>query len=128
MILTGIDMVEIPRIQKSISNSRFMNRIFGPLEKGELETSGRIAQRAASGFAAKEAFGKALGTGMCGFLFNEVEVLHDMKGAPYFHLSGKAGEIVKTNKLSISLSITHTAHYAVAVVVISTENERLCFD
>ena len=68
-------------------------------------------------FAAKEAFAKALGTGVRGFSLNEVSVAHDEWGAPFLRLSGSALAIAEEKNLSFSLSLTHTDGMAGAVVV-----------
>ena len=74
------------------------------------------AEHLAGAFAAKEAFAKALGTGIRGFSLCEVEVLHDTLGAPYFALSGKAAALAEARALEFTLSITHTGTLAAAMV------------
>ena len=61
------------------------------------------------------AFAKALGTGLRGFALNEVEVLRDALGKPYFALSGRAA--ARAEGLVFSLSLTHDGGYAAAFVV-----------
>lgn len=112
----GIDLVEISRIEKSIQNPRFRTRVFGPSEQ-KLLNSPRAAERAAANFAAKEAFSKALGTGICGFSLSEVEVLRNEQGAPYLALSGRAKVLAEEQGLSFAVSLTHTGEYAEAVVI-----------
>jgi len=121
MISTGIDLIEISRIRKSMQNERFIQRIFGNSELAELELTGFSAQRAAALFAAKEAFGKALGLGISGFSFKDVEVLHNSTGMPFLIFSGKAKELVENKAFRFSLSITHTKDYAACVVVAYNE-------
>ncbi len=117
--LSGIDMVEIDRIARSMENPRFISEVFGLDEQLELQKKGekRRIESAAGAFAAKEAFGKALGTGIVGFDLNEVQILHNEKGAPYFLLSGRAKALAEAQKLQFSVSITHTATTAAAIVV-----------
>lgn len=71
----------------------------------------------AAAFAAKEAFSKALGTGVRNFKLQEVSVGHDALGAPYFVFTGSAKEIVEERGLTFSLSLTHTDQVAAAFVV-----------
>ena len=71
----------------------------------------------AANFAAKEAFAKALGTGVRGFALGEVAVLRDSLGAPYFALSGRAKELAVGRGLAFSVSLTHTDELAAAFVV-----------
>lgn len=112
----GIDLIEVARIRKSMENPRFTARIFGK-EEQKLLTGAHAAERAAANYAAKEAFGKALGTGISGFSLCEVEVLRDALGAPYLSLSGKAAEIAAARGLRFLCSLTHTADYAQAIVI-----------
>lgn len=78
---------------------------------------GKKAESVAANFAAKEAFSKALGTGVRGFSLNEVSVLRDESGAPFFAFSGNAERIVKERKLGFSVSLSHTKNMACAMVV-----------
>lgn len=116
MIRNGIDLVEIERIRRSAESPAFLARVFGAQECEEWKQRGEKAEHLAGAFAAKEAFAKALGTGIRGFSLNEVEVLHDTLGAPYFALSGKAAAIAEASALEFSLSITHTSTLAAAMV------------
>lgn len=121
MIQTGIDLVEIARINDALTkNPRFITRFFGSNEQAmfkEIKTNKARVQSIAGNFAAKEAFSKALGTGLVGFSLNEVEVLRKENGAPYIKLSGKALALTKKTVANISLSISHTDTYATAIVI-----------
>lgn len=123
MLRNGIDFVEIERIAKSIQNPTFCNRVYGEKEREEWQARGAKAESAAAAFAAKEAFSKALGTGIRGFKLSEVEVLHDSLGAPYFVFSGAAKAIVEEKNLRVTLSITHTRTVAAAEVLTYTKGE-----
>ena len=111
----GIDTVEITRIQKALEIRGFKERVYSPAELEMLEKKGRPAQSFAANFAAKEAFSKALGTGVAGFSLNEVSVLRDKRGAPYIELSGRAEELAKEKSFTVSL--THTRLDATAIVI-----------
>lgn len=119
MISNGIDLVEIKRIEKSIKSETFLKRVYGEKELRELKS--KSPKSYAGAFAAKEAFSKALGSGIVGFGLNEVEVLHRENGEPYFCLSGRAKKTAEEKGLSFALSITHTGEYAAAVVTAYTE-------
>ena len=119
MITNGIDLIEIKRIEKSLQSESFLNEVYGADERKELE--GKRAESYAAAFCAKEAFSKALGTGVRGFLLSEVEVLHKENGMPYLKLSGRAKEKAEEMNLEFSLSITHTDEYAAAVVTAYTK-------
>ena len=121
-IVTGIDSVEIARVERLMEKERFFTEILGKEEYAMYQKRGLRAESIAGAFCAKEAFGKALGTGISGFSWNEVEVLHDEKGKPYYSFSGKAKEIVETESLVFDLSITHTKTAATAIAVACKAN------
>lgn len=120
MLLVGIDLIEIGRIKKSMKNPRFCSRVLGSTEYSQLEMRGFSAQSVAASFSAKEAFSKAIGTGLSGFSLSEVELLRSSDGKPWLKLSGSALEIAAKRKLEFSVSVTHTKEYA-AVIVIGEE-------
>lgn len=93
----------------------FLKKFYGERELAELEKRGVPAQSVAAAFAAKEAFSKALGTGISGFSLREVELLHEDSGKPYLFLSGSAKELA--GKLSFDVSVTHTDALASATVI-----------
>ncbi len=120
----GLDMVEISRMAECLENPRFLERVFGKREREEWMARRMSPQSAAAAFAAKEAFSKALGTGLRGFALSEVELLHDDLGAPYLALSGKAQAIAQERGLTFSVSLTHTKELAAAVVVVQESGDR----
>lgn len=111
----GIDTVEIERIRKSCANGRFMEHVFSTEEQEHLSQKRDPYPSAAADWAAKEAFSKALGTGVRGFELNEVSCLRDELGAPYLVLTGKAKQAAEG--LAFSVSLTHTAELASAIVI-----------
>lgn len=122
MILkTGIDIIEIRRIQTAIDRhgERFLKRVF--TEKEILECRGR-ANALAVRFAAKEAAAKALGTGIGPIAWREVETLHKWSGEPYLVLHGSADIIARKAGLGVwAVSLSHSQDNAIAVVVASSE-------
>lgn len=83
-IKTGIDLIEINRIKESVDKSeRFLQKYFGEEEIALFEKTGSY-QSIAGNFAAKEAFSKAMGTGVRGFSLNEVQTLRDEPGRPLY--------------------------------------------
>ena len=115
MIALGLDLLEIDRIRRSLQNPRFVERVFGAQEREQLSARGLPAQSAAACFCAKEAFGKALGTGIRGFLLTEVQLLREPSGQPYLFLSGSALRLAEERGLRFSVSVTHTKNYAAVV-------------
>jgi holo-[acyl-carrier protein] synthase len=121
---TGIDIVEVERIQRSIVKSEnFKKLVFSPEEINYCENEGSGFQSYAGRFAAKEAFFKALGTGWSGDLaFHEVSVLNDKNGKPFIKLFGETLKIMdKRSPTIVHVSISHSKHYATAVVIIENQ-------
>ncbi|MCI8496760.1 MAG: holo-ACP synthase [Clostridiales bacterium] len=117
MYAIGLDMTELSRIEHSMKNRRFCRRILGQREYDQLAGRGMPVQSVAASFAAKEAFGKALGTGIRGFALREVELLRRETGEPYLHLSGNAAKMAEGRGCSFCVSVTHTKTCAAAVVL-----------
>ncbi|QNK40920.1 NAD(P)H-hydrate dehydratase [Caproicibacter fermentans] len=115
MLLIGTDLVEIARIRKSMRNPLFCARILGKSEYEQLARRGFPAQSVAASFCAKEAFSKAVGTGLSGFCLREAELLREPNGKPRLQLTGKAAHLAENMRFSVS--VTHTAETAAATVV-----------
>lgn len=115
----GMDLVRIGRIEKSLARPGFFERVYGARERALLAQSPRRAERAAANFAAKEALGKALGTGLFAeFSPAEAEALRDERGAPYLAFSGRAAALMRARGLTAHLSLTHEGGFAAAFVVL----------
>lgn len=116
-VSTGVDLVEVDRIAGTLARfgERFLQRIYTP---AELAIIGRNPVRLAGRFAAKEACAKALGTGIDGPRWREVECLRDAIGKPVLHLHGlAAARALQLGWQSLDISISTTHRFAVAVVV-----------
>lgn len=111
----GIDLAEVARIRKAMENPRFLEEFFTGEERAYITARHTPEQSAAGAWAAKEAFSKAVGTGVRGWSLREVEVLHDPLGKPYIRLHGRAAE--QFSEYAFSLSISHTDTMAAAVVL-----------
>lgn len=118
----GTDIVLFERFQRFIDegNNALMQRLFTEQERIICEARKGAAACYAARFAAKEAFLKALGSGLRdGLSWQDMEVINDELGKPGLHLSGKALEIFSAKQLSkIFLSLSHDGGYAVAMVVL----------
>ena len=114
----GIDAVNIDRLKKW--KPSMFERFFHPDELRTANDRGLSGVASlASRFAAKEAFGKALGTGLKGFTLKEVAVLNDEKGKPILHLTGRALDAFESAGGEYHhVSLTHEHDYAVAAVII----------
>lgn len=117
MYSVGIDMIEIERIEKSILSERFLKTTFGKQELKEFEQKNFKAESLAGAFCAKEAFAKAIKTGLSGFKLCEVELLHKENRAPYLCLSGSAKRKAEELGLEFDVSVSHTKTIATAVVI-----------
>jgi holo-[acyl-carrier protein] synthase len=119
---SGIDMVEIARIQQSVERfgQRFLDRVYTAAEQAYCLRKRKSAESLAARFAAKEAGAKALGTGISrGVNWLEIEVVREPGGRPALRLHGRAAEIAGKLKVAhAALSITHTADLSMASVVL----------
>ena len=119
---SGIDLVEIARIQQSLERfgQRFLNRVFTPAEQAYCMRKRNAAESLAARFAAKEAGAKALGTGISrGVNWLEIEVVREPGGRPNLRFHGRAAEIAaQLGVAHAALSITHTASLSMANVIL----------
>lgn len=118
----GIDIVEVARIQKSIEKGNgFKEMVFSKEEIVYCESKGKPYESYAGRFAAKEAFFKAIGTGWVGDLaFNEVSVEADENNKPILNLKGNTRKVVALEQVRLHVSISHSEHYATAVIIIES--------
>ena len=121
IICTGIDIIEIDRIQNVLSQygNRFLNKIFTP---DEIQYCRGRSPNLAGRFAAKEATMKALKTGTRGVSWKDIEVIRASNGAPSIKLYNR--ELAWSESLgvsSLSISFSHSRDYAVASVIASSK-------
>lgn len=122
----GTDLAEVARIRQSVADygDRFLNRVFTEIERQYAMRRKNFAERLAARFAAKEAGMKAIGTGWRkGVTWQDFEVVNEPSGRPTLRLSGAAAErAAQLGARRISLSLTHTAETAFAVVILEDGN------
>ena len=117
MHVHGIDIVEIYRIKQAIDEwgTRFTKRVY---TDNEIEICQAQVEELAVRFAGKEAVMKALGTGMRGIAWRDIEILRNELGAPLVNLHGsaesKAGELAI---FDLCISLSHSREYAIASVI-----------
>ncbi|MCC3358074.1 holo-ACP synthase [Bacillus sp. REN16] len=115
IIGTGIDIVELERINKVLQRQKkFVDRILTNREKEKFLrlSESRQIEFLAGRFAVKEAYSKAVGTGIGGNLsFLDIEALSDENGKPV---------LTKPLNHKAHLSITHSKEYAVAQVILES--------
>jgi holo-[acyl-carrier protein] synthase len=122
----GIDTIEVARIARSIATygDQFLKRIYSESEIRYCVGRPHAAEHFAARFAAKEAYAKAIGTGVRRkFNWKDVVVEKEMSGRPFIRLAGemenRARRIIGKD-FAIQLSITHTKELAEAMVTIET--------
>ena len=118
----GIDIVRIDRMKKWIVRPFLMQRYFHEKEIEDAKSRGASsAMSLAARFAAKEAFGKALGTGLMGISLKEIQVQNNHNGKPGMLLYGNAKKAFeRSGGKKIHVSLTHETDNAIAVVVIES--------
>ena len=120
----GIDVIEIGRVQAVLDRhgERFLRRVY--TEDEVRHCRGRVPELAAR-FAAKEAVMKALGTGVRGVGWRDIEVLPNRRGKPLVFLYGRGAARAETIELrGLEISLTHSKQYAMASVVGETGPQR----
>jgi len=119
----GTDLVDISRIKFFIKkNKNYKKKIFSLKEIKYCDSKFNKISSYAKRFAAKEAFTKALGTGISkGISFNEISINNNSDGKPFIELLGRTKTIVKNiikKKNKIYLSLSDEKNFALAMVVI----------
>ena len=119
----GTDIIKNSRIKNSIKKKNFINRVFVKNEVLESRNKKDKLLFFSKRFAAKEALVKALGTGFRhNISFQDISVLNNKKGKPYFLISNNLRKIIKNklkiNRFKIFLSISDEKNYSIAYVVI----------
>ena len=124
-IAHGIDLVDFPRIAEMVARhgQRFMDRVFTKAEQEYADANKNRMEKLAGRFAAKEAILKLLGTGWRGKIaWTDIEIINNRLGQPQVTVSGEVKEIAKKLGIGdISVSITHTASFAIASAMALTK-------
>ncbi|MCP4612871.1 MAG: holo-[acyl-carrier-protein] synthase [Planctomycetes bacterium] len=128
IVAHGIDLVDCPRIEAMVERHgrRFIERVFTASEQAYAEANKNGIEKLAGRFAAKEAILKLMGTGWRGKIaWTDVEVINNSSGQPEVTLSGEVEKIAgKLGIKHISISITHTANFAIASAVALTQSNE----
>ena len=128
IVAHGIDLVDCPRIEQMMQRhgERFLKRVFTASEQAYAEASRNTVEKLAGRFAAKEAVLKLMGTGWRGKIaWTDIEIVNNISGQPEVTLAGEVEKIAdKLGIEHISVSITHTANFAIAsAVALAQSNE-----
>ncbi|QPJ65453.1 MAG: holo-[acyl-carrier-protein] synthase [Candidatus Nitrohelix vancouverensis] len=118
---TGVDLVEISRIERSLEKylEKFETRLFTQTEIDYCRSKAGSAKHFAARFAVKEAVLKSMGVGMDhGIAWTDIETLNEESGRPYLQLHGKGRALFDELELrAIHISISHTQEHAIAYAV-----------
>ncbi|MBA7707393.1 Holo-[acyl-carrier-protein] synthase [subsurface metagenome] len=121
IVAHGIDLVDFPRIEEMAKRhgERFLNRVFTATEQAYAEANKNGLEKLAGRFAAKEAILKLMGTGWRGKIaWTDIEIVNNPAGRPEVTLRGEVEKLAeKLGIKHISVSITHTANFAIASAV-----------
>lgn len=119
----GIDIVKVERFKKWVENPNLASRFFHPTELSVLEKeTSQACQSLAVRFACKEAFGKALGSGLRGLQLKDICVKQNALGKPELCLYKSAKELFdKSGANSIHISLSHETEYSIACVILESK-------
>ena len=122
----GVDIVENKRIKKFIKNEKFKKRIYSSKELKLSILSANKTSFFSKRFAAKEAFAKAMGTGIRNNLnFNDIEIINDKLGKPYYVKNKNITKMIKKNfnvkNFNCFLSISDEKDYSTAFTIIQSK-------
>lgn len=123
-IFIGNDLVHLPRFNQSLALKNFIQKIFHAREIEYCEKKMDKNSSYAARFAAKEAFAKALGTGLyaAGVAPTDIWIENMETGKPTLVFSQKLQALLKEKKVSSSdVSLSHHGEYAIAHVVLYGE-------
>lgn len=119
----GTDIVAVSRMEKIFHRhgARVLEKILAPDERADCSQSPDPPRFLAKRFAAKEALGKSLGTGIrAPLIMPSIWVRHDAAGKPYFQLCASAQNLLTSRNLVAHLSISDERDHALAFVVLET--------
>jgi holo-[acyl-carrier protein] synthase len=117
-VSAGVDLVDVWRISRLAAQPVGMSGVLTEREISYCHSQARPAEHMAARFAAKEAVLKAFGTGLAkGIRWTDIEILKDPQGRPAVELHGSAARIAIDEGLSVDVSLSHTAHLAIAHAV-----------
>lgn len=117
----GTDITEVSRFEKWVKDPSMTARFFNEREVQRAGSQSFLCQHYAVRFAAKEAFSKALGTGITGFELHDIYIEKNGEGKPELRTQGTAAALLEKRcgrNAKIHVSLSHEKEFAVAFVVI----------
>jgi holo-[acyl-carrier protein] synthase len=128
IVAHGIDLVDCPRIEGMVKQhgERFVERVFTAAEQAYADANKDRIEKLAGRFAAKEAILKLVGTGWRGKIaWTDIEIVNSKTGQPEVNLYGEVKKLAENLRIGhISVSITHTANFAIASAVALAESNE----
>jgi holo-[acyl-carrier protein] synthase len=128
IVAHGIDLVDRARIEQMLDRhgERFLKRVFTAAEQAYASANRDTIEKLAGRFAAKEAILKLMGTGWRGKIaWTDIEVTNNPAGQPQVKLTGEVERLAGNLGIKhISVSITHTANFAIASAVALTQSDE----
>lgn len=117
-IYSGVDIIEINRIEKAMQKPNFVDKLFTEKEQRYFQKKVTAIQSVAGMFAAKEAVSKVLGEGIGKAEWKMIEILHNSFGKPFVVLHEEAKRLAEKCGISyIDISISHNQTTAIAFAV-----------
>ncbi|MDR2536147.1 MAG: holo-ACP synthase [Treponema sp.] len=118
----GVDVVHVHRLERWRTIPGLLDRYFHPDElSAALSKGGGVDLSLAARFAAKEAFGKALGRGLSGIVLKDIMVVNRHNGKPEIALFGTALQALNQSGADkVHISLTHERDNAIAMVVLES--------
>ena len=118
----GTDITEVKRFEKWVKHPEMLERFFNEKERSFAGSDSAKCQHYAVRFAAKEAFSKALGTGITGFQLKDVYITNDSEGKPLLNIEGSALSQMKERlgDCNAFVTLSHEKEYAVAFVILES--------
>ena len=119
----GVDIIENNRFKTLIKKKNFINRICSPEEINNFKKKNNKISYLSKRFSAKEAFVKALGSGFRNKLcFNDISILNDKRGKPYFLFNQKIKNILRKKykliKFKAHLSLSDEKKHSISYVIL----------
>lgn len=116
----GVDISKVSRFEKWVKDEKMIPRFFNAAEINNCRSIQSACEHYAARFAAKEAFGKALGVGLAGYDMKDIYIVNDEKGRPELKVENKAKDLLesKCENPIIHVSLSHEKEYAIAYVII----------
>ncbi len=116
----GTDITEVRRFEKWVKEPEMLERFFNEKEMSSAKSEAAKCQHYAARFAAKEAFSKALGTGISSFGLKDVYITNNSEGKPLLNIEGDALSLMKERlgQCKAFVSLSHEKEYAIAFVIL----------